>query len=128
MLKVFYYYYYLFYTKVLVQSEPHFVTVLALSAIEGFLINYLIDFFVVHLFHAMPTVIWYKLLLVGILLIINFNYYERKGKGTAIVQEKPRYFNSHRLTIVIVLVITFFIISLLFWAADYKRAVLDNFE
>lgn len=128
MLQVFYYYYYLFYSKILVQPEPNFVTVLALSAVEGLLANYLIDFFIVHLFRIMPSVIWYKLLVVCVLLSINFNFYERRGKGKIIVKEKPRYFNSHRLSIIIVLVITLLIISLLFWAADYKRAVLANFE
>lgn len=103
------------------QPEPHFVTVLVLSAVEGLFVNYVIDFFVIHLFRTMPSVIWYKLLLVGIFLIINFNYYDRKGNGAAIVNEKPKYFNSHRLTAVIVLVITLFIISLLFWAAEVRE-------
>lgn len=128
MLKVFYYYYYLFYSKIVVQPEPHFVTVLALSAIEGLFINYLIDFLVVYLFHTIPSEVWYKLLLVVVLLIINFNYYERKGKGMTIVKEKPRYFNNHRLTIAIVFITSIFIISLLFWAVDYQRIILAKFE
>lgn len=127
-MKVFYYYYYLFYSKLLVQPEPHFVTVLALSAVEGLLVNYLLDFFIVHLFGTMPLTIWRNLLVVSIFLVVNFYYYERKGKGMAIVKEKPRYFNNHRLSIAIVLVVTLFIISLLFWAADYKRAVLASLE
>lgn len=126
MLKVLYYYYYLFYSKVLIQPESHFVTILVLSAMESFLINYLIDFLSVHLFCAIPSEIWYKLLVVGTLLIINFIYYEQNGKGKVIVKEKPKFFNDHRLSIVIVLVITLFIISLLFWAADYKMAVLNK--
>lgn len=128
MLKVFYYYYYLFYSKLLVQSEPHFVTVLVLSAVEGLLVNYLLDFFIVYQFRAVPSVIWHNLFVVCVLLVANFNYYERKGNGMAIVKEKPMYFNNHRLSIAIVLVITLFIISLLFWVADYKRAVLVSIE
>lgn len=126
MLKVFYYYYYLYYSRVLVQPEPHFVTVLVLSAMEGFLINNLIDLLRVHLFCTIPPEIWYKLLIVGALLVINFIYYERNGKGVVIVKEKPKFFNNHRLSIAIVLVISVFIISLLFWSADYKMAVLAN--
>ncbi|MGK6353481.1 hypothetical protein [Parapedobacter sp. DT-150] len=125
-MKVFYYYYYRFYSKVLVQSEPHFVVILVLSAMEGFLINYLIDFLIVHLCCTIPSEIWYKLLVVGVLLIANFNYYGRKGKGTAIVKEKPKFFDNHRVSIIIVLVITLSIISLLFWAADYKMVVLAD--
>lgn len=126
MLKVFYYYYYLFYSKVLVQSEPHFVVILVLSAMEGFLINYLIDFLSVHLYCTIPSEIWYKLLVVGVLLVANFSYYGREGKGSAIVKEKPKFFNNHHLSITIVLVITLSIISMLFWAADYKMAILAD--
>ena len=126
MLKVFYYYYYLFYSKVLVQPEPHFVTVLVLSAMEGFLISYSIEFLSVNQLCILPLDIEHKLFVHSALLIINYIYFERKGKGLEIVKKKPKFFNNHYQSIAIVLLVTLLIISFLFWAADYKLSVLKK--
>lgn len=126
MLRVLYYYYYLFYTKVLVQPEPHFVTVLALSASEGFLINYSIDFLSAHLLCKVFHEMWYKLLMVVILLMINFWYYSKQGIDKKIVKERPKILGSHALSITVTL--TFFLVttSFLFWMADYLKVVIQN--
>ena len=124
MLKVFYYYYYLFYTKVLVQPEPHFVTVLALSASEGLLINAIIDFLAIK-FYCTGAGKWTMLSVFTLLLVINFVIYG-KNKVRDLIKEKPMFFGSKRLSLLVSLIFFLITSSWLFWGAVLGKYLLEQ--
>jgi hypothetical protein len=126
MLNVFYYYYFLFYSKVLVQDEPHFVTVLALSFSETLLIIYTIDVFSAHLLCKFFSVIWYKVVILLILLAINFWYYAKNKNGLKIVKQKPKFLGNNTLSVAATMLFFLATTSFLFWMADYLMVVIEN--
>jgi len=62
----------------------------------------------------------------AIIFLTNTFYLFTSKKVKAIVKAKPMFFNSHRLTIVIVLIFSLFVISTLFWAGDYTNRILSH--
>lgn len=124
MFKVLYYHYYLFYKKVLVQSDPHFVTILALSASEGFLINGMIDLIAIK-FYCSTVGQWPMLGVFLTLLIVNFFNYGR-NEGDKIVKDKPTFFGSKKSSIGITLIFFLITTSWLFWGAVLGRHLLEQ--
>lgn len=124
MLKVFYYYYYLFYSRVLVQPDPHFVTTLAISASEGFLFNAAVDYLIIK-FYCVSIGKWPMLAIMMAFLIFNFILYG-KGKGEKIIKMKPLLWGSQHFSFAVTLI--FFVISLswLFWGAVLGRRLLEQ--
>lgn len=124
MLKVFYYYYHLFYSKVLVQPEPHFVTVLALSFIESIPIMAIIELSAIKL-SCKSVGKWWMIAVLILLNGINYLYFLRQGKGKEAVKEKPKMLGSHTLTVIITLSISLICLSWLFWGAALGRRLLE---
>lgn len=125
MFKVFYYYYYLFYSKILIQSDPHFVTILALSFMESLWINGMLDTISVFLYcHKIG-----KYLMIGIsifMLIINFFYYQSEKVKNRILTEKPIFFHNHRITVFIVVGISLIGVSWMFWGSMFSKSFLQK--
>ena len=126
MFRVIYYYYFLFYSKVLKDDEPHLLTTLALSASGGFFMMYLIDTIWVHLFCEFLLGQWGMLTVIGSMILINFLIFHRTGKAKKVIKEKPKFYNSNSVSIVITLLFFLFTLSLLFWVSDYLLYVIDN--
>jgi len=123
MINVFYYYYYLFYTKVLVQPEPHFVSILALSFVESLWINGLIDGIAVNWFCYK----FGKWSMISVALgIIAFNswYYHVKHNASNIVKTKPTFWGSHVISASIVIALSLIGVSWLFWGSFLTRSLL----
>lgn len=75
MFRAFYHYYYLFYSKVLVQPDPHFETILALSAMQALWINAILDTFSVVVFcHKIGK--WPMIGVLAIILFVNFKQHK----------------------------------------------------
>ena len=125
MIKVLYYYYYLFYTKILPDNQPNGTVIFTLSFSLALFINGLINI-------TLASTISYaldKYSMMGIFaLILYVNYWQfyKKGKWKRIVKEQPKFFNNHRLSIM--LTILFFLIttSFLFWEASYVGHMLGT--
>ena len=127
MIRVFYYYYFLFYSKVLVQPEPHFVTVLAISFVESLWINAVLDIIALTGFCYKID----KLLMIAItLLLIAINYWNftKKNNSANIIKSKPLFFKNHKLTTTIIIILSVIGISWLFWGSFYAKYVLENFQ
>lgn len=124
MMKVFYYYYFLFYSKVLKDNEPHMLTTFALSASEGFFINVILDIFLIKFF-CISMDKWTMLGILAGLILANYYYFHRAGKGKEIIKTKPKFFSNHRVSIVIT--VLFFVItaSSLFWGPVYTKHLLE---
>ena len=125
-MNVIYYYYYLFYTRVLPDDEPHATVIFTLSFSESLLVNYMIDFAGAHLLCKFLTGKWLMIAIFVVIMVINYLIYHRTGKNKQIVENKPKFFNSNKASVVITG--TFFLVttSFLFWMADYLMHVTDQ--
>lgn len=123
MFRVFYHYYYLFYSNVLVQPDPHFETVLALSAMQALWINAILDTFSVVVFcHKIG-----KWPMIGVLAVILFvNFKQHKESNEKHTSNEINFFSNHTITVFIVIVFSIIGISWLFWGSFFSRSVLQN--
>lgn len=106
-------------------DQPHSRTVWALGAAFSFIINGLIDISLSYFFGCYLNTIQMVSVAVFLLILFYLKYY-RSGKGKRIVEvEKPNFFGSKRVSIVIT--ILFFLISMLFlfFSADVVRKILE---
>jgi hypothetical protein len=124
-MKVLYYYYYIFYTRVIPDNEPHATVIFTLSFSEGWLINGLLDILMAHSFcKAIPA--WFMIMIFFILILVNYLIFSRTKLSKAIVLEKPKFFNNHRLSIFIAGLFALVSVSFMFWGSGYVRSVLEK--
>ena len=122
-MKVFYYYYYLFYTRVLPDSEPHATVVFTLSLSESLLVNFFLQF-ILAVFFCFKLKSWLMISVFVLILVINYKiYWKRKD---TIVEDRPNFLSSHRLTIAIVILWFLITTSFLFLGPFYTKNVLDR--
>ena len=124
-MSVLYYYYFLFYQKILKDDQPHLLTILALSASEGFLLNGIIDIIALKFF-CLDVNKWIMLGLLICILGINIFIFYKKGKGAEIVKQKPRIFGNNYLSMAISIIFFIITISWLFWGPVCSKFLLEN--
>ena len=125
MINVFYYYYYLFYTKILPDDQPHATVIFTLSFSLSLFVNGLIDIILTYSTnYTMGN--WEMISIFVAIMIVNYLLFIRTGKSKQIVNEQPKFFNNHKLSIA--LTIIFFIIttSFLFLVPIYVRDILTT--
>ena len=123
---VFYYYIFLFYAKVLPDDYPHSNTVWALGAISAFIVNFSLDMVLAYFFGYTLSTFQMASITALLMLLFYFKYY-KSGRGKRIVEkEKPKFFGSN--TVSIILTVLFFLISMffLFFSADIVREILEK--
>jgi hypothetical protein len=124
MINVFYYYYYLFYTKVLSDNQPHSTVVFTLSFSLSLLVNGLLS--IISAFVANYNMSNYVMIGIFVtIMVVNYLVFYRTGKGKRLVKEKPRFFNSHRLSILFTLIFFLVTISFLFFGPIFLKNILD---
>ena len=123
--KVFFYYYYLLYTRVVPDLTPYSTSVFVFGVLLSYLINGIIDIISANFF-CMWIGKYPMLGIVVLCLIISYLLCAKYGKGKKIVSEKPRFWGSHRLSVIIVLVSSLIAISWLFWGPIYIRNLLEK--
>ena len=123
-MKVFYYYYYLFYRKIW-DPDPRLAAVLGLTSLFGFFLIAVLDIALAYFF-CFDFDKYYMIAIFAIIFLINTFYLFTPKKVKAIIEAKPKFLNSHGLTILIVLVFSLFVISTLFWAGDYTNRILSH--
>jgi hypothetical protein len=124
-MNVLYYYYYLFYTRVLPDNEPHATVIFTLSFSESLLVNGILDISSAHFF-CKKMEMW---LMIGIFLMLiaaNYLIYSRKKKSRIIVEQRPAFFSSHNVSIIITLLWFIITTSFLFWKPIYVKDILDQ--
>lgn len=93
-------------------DQPHSRTIWALGVAFSFIINGLIDIPLAYFFGCYLSTVQKVIIAVLLLLLFYLKYY-KNGRGKRIVEiEKPKFFNSHRASMI--LTILFFLISMLF--------------
>ena len=123
-MNVFYYCYYLFYKKIL-DPDPRLAATLGLTSLIGFFLIAVLNITLAYLF-CFDFNKYYIIATFVIIFLFNTFYFFTSKRVKTIVKEKPMFFNSHRLTIVIVLIFSLFVISTLFWVGDYTNRVLGR--
>jgi len=124
MINVFYYYYYLFYTKVIPDNQPHLTVIFTLSFSLSILINGLTSV----IFAYMVNYNMSNYIMAGIfvaIMIVNYLVFYKTGKGKRLVEERPKFFNNHRLSIFITLMFFLITTSFLFWGPIYLKNILN---
>ena len=123
MMNVFYYYYYLFYTKVLPDNQPHSTVIFTLSFSLSLFVNGVLSLIAAHL----KSYVISNYVMVGIfvaIMVINYFVFYRTGKGKRLIKEKPKFFNSHKLSILLTLIFFLITTSLLFLGPIYIKNLL----
>lgn len=123
MISTLYFYYYLFYKKILRDNEPHMLATLVLGFSFSLLLIGIIDITVASLFKLKLG--HYTMLGINLLMITVFYLtFHRTGKAKEIVKEKPKFFNSHTLSILITFLFFAITTSFLFWGSGYVKNIL----
>lgn len=124
-MKVLYYYYYLFYTRILPDNEPNATVVFTLSFSQSLLVNGLINILLAN-WLCLKISFPFAVGIFTLLLLINYLIYFRKKKYLAILEEKPMFFSSHPISIIITSVWFIITSSFLFWTPIYLKDVLEK--
>lgn len=125
MINVFYYYYYLFYTKVLPDNQPHTTVIFTLSFSLSLFVNSLLclisakieDYFLTN---------YIAFGIFAVITVVNYLVYYRTGRCKLLVREKPKFLNSHKLSILLTLIFSIISISYLFWGPIYLKNILTK--
>jgi hypothetical protein len=125
MINTLYYYYYLFYKKILRDNEPHMLATLVLGFSFSLLLIAIVDITIAHLFDLKLG--HYFMLGINIFMIAVFYFtLHRTGRARKIVKEKPQFFNSHAVSILITFLFFAITTSFLFWGSSYVGNVLGT--
>jgi hypothetical protein len=123
MVKTIYYYYYLFYKNILKDNEPHMLATLAFSFSFSLLIIMIIDISMAYLFSL--TLGKYEMIGINILVILVMYFkLHRNSKAIEIVNDKPMFFNSQPLSILITIFFFASTSSFLFWGSTFVEKIL----
>lgn len=123
-MNVFYYYYFLFYKKVLEEEESHLTAILVLSFSISLVVNIIINLILI--FSA--NFVLNKWSMLGVLvLIILYLYYRMYNKERAkqIIEMKPQFFNSKKLSILSTIIFFLTTLSILFWGPIFVRHLME---
>ena len=121
---VIYYYYYLFYKKILKDDEPHLLTTMALSASEGFAFNVSLNIFFTRYF-CLEVNKWVMFITIILFNILNYLYFHKSGKAKRIIKLQPKFFSSHRLSIILTLIFFIVTLSFLFCGGPVSRNIME---
>lgn len=120
LLDVIYYHYFLFYTKLKIDPEPHFATVLSIGFSQSLLINGVMDIIALKWFcYQIP--VWIQFSLHVLVVYLNYLAYQRGNKGSRIVNEKPVICGNKSLSIIVALLFFLSTMSWLFWGPIYGK-------
>jgi uncharacterized membrane-anchored protein len=125
LLDALFYQYYRYTTKVLWDDEPFARTNFILSFSEASLVNGII-YIIAAKFFCFRLETWQLISVAGLILTINYFYYNRSGRSRRIVAEKPLLFDSSRLSIWITIAFFLVTISFLFWTPFYVDNILSK--
>jgi len=122
---VIYNYFFQFYQKILKDDEPHLLTILALSACEGFFINIIIEILLIN-YYCIETNSFIWMGIIVLLNFLNYLYFYKSGKAKIIVKNKPMFFSNNNISIL--LTILFFVVlsSSIFWGPMLTKYLLET--
>jgi hypothetical protein len=108
------------------EDEPHALTVWALGVGEGFFISIIIDIFLIRFF-CIKMDKWIMIGITLIVLLFNYFYFFKSGRGQKIAISKPIFFGSKKISIILTTVFFIILISSLFWGAIWSKYLLETY-
>ena len=123
--RTFYYYYYLLYKKSSLDGEPQLTARLTLSASEIFLLISLVRISSAFFF-CYDVSKYYMFAIALIVLLLNTFVFLPPKKVEWIIQSKPKFFNSHILSIILTWLFFLITTSSLFWLENVVEVILGN--
>lgn len=123
MMNVFYYYYYLFYTKVLPDNQPHSTVIFTLSFTFSLIIIGIFNIAFAYLF-GVSLKKWEMIGIFALITLLMYLTYYKNGKGKIVVTERPKFFNSNKISIILTTLLFLFGLLALFLQADITRIFL----
>lgn len=126
LMDVIYYYYYLFYKKIIKDNEPHLLTIIALSATEGFFLNIILEIILIF-YKCMQTngVIWMSIICLANLF--NYFYFYKSKRAIKIVKEKPKFFSSNKISILLTFLFFIFFSTSIIWGSIITKFLLKTY-
>ena len=121
---VIYYYCFLFYKNIVKDDEPYATTVWILGFGEGFFLSAISDIISTKIF-CYDLIKYSMLPIIGMTLLFNYFYFNKSGRAKKIVKEKPVFFGSHKISIMITTFFLIILISTMFWGPLYAKHLLD---
>ena len=123
---VIYYYCFLFYRKVLKEDEPHATTIWALGFGEGYFISVVCDIVAMRYF-CYDIITYFMFPIMGVALLFNYLHFSKSKRSRKIVKEKPVFFGSHKISIILTVVFFVIIISSMFWGPVCSKYLLETY-
>lgn len=123
---VIYYYYFLFYSKILKDDEPHLLTTMALSASFGFSLSSVFDILFIRFF-CYETNKWFMISIIVFSNLISYLYFHKTKRALKLIQQKPKFFSNHKLSVILVLLFFITTLSFLFWSPVYTKYLLETY-
>ncbi|KRD11547.1 hypothetical protein ASE21_07515 [Flavobacterium sp. Root901] len=126
LMDVIYYYYYLFYKKIIKDSEPHLLTIIALSATEGFFLNIILEIILIF-YKCTQTngIIWMGIICLANLF--NYFYFYKSKRAIKIVKEKPKFFSSNKISILLTFLFFIFFSASIIWGSILTKFLLKTY-
>ena len=123
ILDVLFYYYYLIYTKKIATTTPIETAIFCLGASFGFELLCIIDFIITFFCLEIREISY----LIGLFPIVTLYFlYWRTGRYKKVLKQKPKFFNSHKKTKVIVGIFFIFTASSLVWQPILIKYIRDE--
>ena len=123
-MKTLYYYYYLWSKLVNYGTNPNTMATLYLSASQALFILGIYAIFLEGLY-CEKILRWQMYGTILLIISINLYYYHIKGKENKIINEKPKFFNSNKISIFIT-ILFFIITTYLFIGSDNLAKLFFN--
>jgi hypothetical protein len=125
-MSVIYYYYYLFYKKVLKDTDPHMLTIMALSASEAFAVAGTLQLLSIRFFCFSPSV-WLMFSSTPFFLTMNYLLFYKSGRYKTLLKEKPKFLASNIASIILTGVFFLITASFIFWGPIYAKDLLQEY-
>ena len=100
-MRVLYYYYYLIYSRIIPDPRPAATAIFTLSFSLSLLINFLLQVLSITLF-CMSFGKWAMISIFVLIFSACYIKYFRNGKYLMIIESEPKFFDSSRLSIIII--------------------------
>ena len=122
---ILYWHYYKFYTRVLPDEQPNATTIFVFSFVISVLVNGIIDYFAIKYF----CIDIGKWVMIGVYCLITYGSYKfffSSRRYLKIIKERPVLFDNKKLSSIAVYVLTFLILSWLFFGAVIGKTLLES--
>lgn len=119
-----YYYFYIFYRFIYREPDPEITAKLSLSACEIFLVNAIASIIAAYFFGYKFTKTE-GIIIAIVVLALNFFVILKPKREKRIIESEPKFFKSHKASVVISCIFLFFSMSILFWLNEAVNYFLE---